>query len=291
MRRYDPRFLGILGRTTSLHNVDRQDARKCLYETDLLLDKFLMADSQEHFGLNEITINAARQVLTFVRPFLSEPTFPGDDQQFNAWKGLFLPALDHFESALSVDIEAQPIVLLENKRGYSVDTLLQSIEEVLPEAERNGLSDFAHVNLHEAGACLVFHRFTGCGYHLARTVEDVARRYYELIKGISVEYLDRNNKIRFRQLAQIAEELQQHLNSLKGESGLLGLIVPALREFCRIYRQPLSHADPELDTLDSNQAEVAFGHAVTVISSMIQDVRNGGPHFSQLCSWTTIFVS
>ena len=76
MKRYDPRFLGILGRTTSLHNVERQDARKCLYETDFLLDKFLMADSQEHFGLNEITINAARQVLALCVHFLANRLFP-----------------------------------------------------------------------------------------------------------------------------------------------------------------------------------------------------------------------
>jgi hypothetical protein len=66
---------------------------------------------------------------------------------------------------------------------------------------------------------------------------------------------------------------------------LLGLIVPTLREFCRIYRQPISHADPELDLLEPNQAEVAFGHAITVIASMIEDARNGGPHFSRLCVW------
>ena len=40
-----------------------------------------------------------------------------------------------------------------------------------------------------------------------------------------------NNKIRFRQLAQIAEELQQHLNGLKGESGLLGLLFPRCGNF------------------------------------------------------------
>ncbi len=46
MRHYDPRFLLILGRTTHLHNVERENAHKCLYEIDLLLDKILMAESK-----------------------------------------------------------------------------------------------------------------------------------------------------------------------------------------------------------------------------------------------------
>ena len=84
MRYYDPRFLLVLGRTTALHDFGREDARKCLYQTDILLDKILMAEGEGHFGLNEMTIRAARQVLTMARPFLNEPSFPGDDEQFNA---------------------------------------------------------------------------------------------------------------------------------------------------------------------------------------------------------------
>lgn len=282
MRRYDPRFLMVLGKARELHGIEFQGARKGLVAADVLLGKFLVEndESQTVFGLNDITLNAARQTLNYVKPLLEDQTFPDSQETFDAWKGLFLLALDHFESALSVDIEALPILLLEKKRGYSVDTLLKNIDEVLPEADRDGLSDFTRTNMQEAGACLAFHRFTACGYHIARAVEEVARRYYELIKGQSEKHSDG----RHRMLGQIAEELQQVSDKQKN-IGLLPLVVPTLRQFCRIYRNPLSHADLELKELGSNEAEVAFGHAVAAISTMIEDARNGGPYFSKLCIW------
>jgi hypothetical protein len=177
--------------------------------------------------------------------------------------------------------------LLEEKRGYSVKTLPNQIEAVLPVDDRGLLSDFARDNMQEAGACLAFHRFTACGYHAARAVEDVARRYNFAVTGHESPYKDQNQKLRHRPLAQIAEELQDVLKNWKHaeEPRLLSLIVPTLRNFCRIYRTRLAHADPELKELEPNDAEIAFGHAVTAISNMLEDGRAGGPHFVQPCVW------
>jgi hypothetical protein len=188
--------------------------------------------------------------------------------------------LGKMDSALDCDISALPIYLLEEKRGYSISTLLRNIDAVLPEQTRDLLSPFVYENMQEAGACLAFERYTGCGFHMARAVEDVARRYYSLITGRPTEYLDSHNIQRYRMLGQIAEELQDTLNKYpKGsEPDLLSLVIPTLRQFCRIYRHPLSHADPELETLEPGDAEIAFGHAVTAISTILEDVRRGGAH-------------
>ena len=122
---------------------------------------------------------------------------------------------------------------------------------------------------------------------MARAVEDVARRYYELIKGQS-QTINFHGELRDRTLAQIAGEFEDVVANwpkTKGDPGLLGLITPTLRHFCRIYRDRLAHADQVVTTLNEHQAEVAFGHAISAISSMLEDVRNGGPHFSQLGLW------
>lgn len=286
MRRYDPRFLLMLGKTQEWHGVEADAARQTLVEADLVLDKFLLSEEAKKFGLNEQTFNAAQQVLVYVKPFLNF-NFGSDLDAFKAWKTLFLSALGHFESALSVDIEAQPIFLLERKLGRSVDVLLANIEEVLPEADRGVLSDFALDNMQESGACLAFHRFTASGFHMARAVEDVARRYNYAVTGHESPYLDRNGETRHRPLAQIAEELQDVLNNWRhpNDPRLLSMLVPILRNFCRIYRTPLSHADPQIKELDPNDAEVAFGHAVGAISSMLEDARAGGAHFKQSPVW------
>jgi len=182
-----------------------------------------------------------------------------------------------FEQSLTYELKQLPAFLVEGKRGYSVDTLLKNIIETLPPDDRAALSAFARDNMQEAGACLAFERFTACGYHMARAVEDVARRYYELIKGQPQKLANGRDRV----LAQIAGELQDVLDTWKaGEPGLLGLIVPTLNQFCRIYRHPLSHADLELKELTDNQAEIAFGHAIVAISTMIEDARIGGGHFA-----------
>jgi hypothetical protein len=229
--------------------------------------------------------NAAAELAGWLQAFKEPPENPSDD----TWSvdqhflDIFLDKglLGKLDSALDIDISALTIYLVEEKRGYSIPTLLRNIENVLPTQTRGLLSSFVYENMQEAGACLAFERFTGCGYHMARAVEDVARRYYSLITGRSTEYIDSHGVLRYRMLGQIAEELHDVLNKYpKGtEPELLSLIVPTLRQFCRIYRHRLSHADPELETLEPDDAEIAFGHAVAAISTIFEDVRRGGSHF------------
>jgi len=289
VRPYDPKFLWTIGLLHQLQDMDASHCKAKIIQAKVLLESFVSENSAD-YGLNK-ALNAANSMLALINPLLTDKDsvaeLLNDPIGFDSWKRLLLMVLNQFESELTFDIDALNIFVLEKKRGYSVETLLSTIEDVLPEADRGLLSDFARDNMQEAGACLAFHRFTGCGYHMARAVEDVARRYNYAITEHPSPYTDRNGEQRHRPLAQIAEELQQVLNNWKSsdDPGLLALVVPTLRQFCRIYRTPLSHADPELKELDPNDAEVAFGHATTAISTMLEDGRNGGPHFQHPCVW------
>jgi len=53
MRRYDPRFLLMLGKAQELHGIQFREARKGLVAADVLLGKFLVEneESQTVFGL------------------------------------------------------------------------------------------------------------------------------------------------------------------------------------------------------------------------------------------------
>jgi hypothetical protein len=253
----------------------------------LLLSE-MVVKSGAGLGLHKAP-NYAGMIVTLLGSVMTDTSvnIEQDQATFDTTKQLLLMFLDQFEHDLSSDIDALYIYVLEEKRGYSIDVLLGKIEETLPPDDRGMISEFAHDNMQESGACLLFHRFTGCGYHMARALEDVARRYYSAVTGRAAEYTDKNGDQRYRMLGQIAEELQDVLNKWKGphDPGLLPLIVPTLRQFCRIYRNPLSHADPDLKELGPNEAEVAFGHGIAAISTMLDDGRQGGTHFQQSCVW------
>jgi hypothetical protein len=288
MRPYRPEFLWMLGMLHRLREIRPDNAKGLLIQTKLFLDDFIHSpDNIRECGFNKV-LAATAMPLALINAILkdNDDALFANQQYFDTTKMLLLTFLDQIESKLIEDVGDLQIYVLEEKRGYSIKTLLTNIEETFPEADREMLSDFARDNMQEAGACLAFHRYTGCGYHMARAVEEVARRYYELVTGRSTKYKDKNDEWRYRPLAQIAEELEQVLDKANDDDpGLLALIVPTLRQFCRIYRTPLSHADPELKELEASDAEIAFGHAVSGISTMLEDVRLGAPYLRSI--WKT----
>ncbi len=87
-----------------------------------------------------------------------------------------------FEAVFCSEMPTKGIFYVSPKRAYATDKLLQSAEASLSEEDSSSyLSGLALENIQEAGRCLVFDRYTAVGFHILRAVEDVARRYYELI--------------------------------------------------------------------------------------------------------------
>lgn len=285
---YDPRFLSTLGILQRLKDLDQASAKAFLTGVHLLLNEVVIKNGA-NLGLRKAP-NYARMIATLAQSVITDQTvdIEQDRATFDTTKQMLLMFFDQFEHDLSSDVDALYIYVLEEKRGYSIDVLLGKIEEALPPDDRGTMSDFARDNMQESGTCLLFHRFTACGYHMARAVEDVARRYYSAITGRPAQYTDKNGDLRHRMLGQIAQELQDVLNTWKGvgDPGLLPLLVPTLRQFCRIYRNPLSHADPDLKELGPNEAEVAFGHGIAAVSTMLEDGRAGGAHFKSAPKWS-----
>jgi hypothetical protein len=264
------------------------NARQILSEARFVLEHLTGNPARDKELELEKAAAAAYFPLALIRTLLADEQQFEDADKFNASKAILLNHFDAFQGRLTGEIRDLHIYVLEEKRGYSVTVLLRDVEQVLPPDDRGLISDLARSNMQEAGACLAFERNTACGYHIARAVEDVARQYSRAVTGHPSPYHDRNGEVRHRSLPQIAGELQDALDSWEDPTNplrLLTLIVPTLRNFCRIYRNPLSHADPDLKELSPNEAEIAFGHAISAISTMLEDGRAGGPHFQQPCVW------
>jgi hypothetical protein len=186
--------------------------------------------------------------------------------------------LKAFEAAFCSEMPKKEIFYVTPKRAYATDVLLQSAAASFSEMDRKYLSALALENIQEAAKCLVFDRYTAVGFHTLRAVEDIARRYYELVTDRDAVRSTPKGP-RYETLGAIAQELEDQVKSRKGRNiGLLGLIAPVLSQLCTLYRNPLSH--PEIIALEEDPAVDAFTQGIGVIANMLRDARNGGAHFS-----------
>lgn len=191
-------------------------------------------------------------------------------------------ATNDFQSALKNELERAHIYILEPKRGYSPSVLIGSVTEIIAPATVPYLSYFTQTNLQDAGASLVFDRFTSAGFHTMRAVEDMARKYFELVTGEpSVKEYPSGDRT-YVTLGQISWKLTNEtlpaLRSKKVQTKKLSLIASTLGGLCELYRNPLSH--PEIVALDEQEAIDVFIDGISVISKMVDDAVKGGKHFA-----------
>jgi hypothetical protein len=186
-----------------------------------------------------------------------------------------------FDTDFRVELRKVPSYVLEEKRGYGVTTLVDKAHRTISVQNLGYLSEFATVNIAEAGRCFVFDCHTATGYHVSRAVEDVLRCYYTLVT--MREPVITNKRGAFpRGFGSITNELKQHLDNISPNAtkGRLPQLVPLLDIFCGYYRDALAH--PDIRTLDEEEAADAFFQGINIISLMLIDVRQGGSHFSGL---------
>lgn len=196
-------------------------------------------------------------------------------------------ALADFYGDLALELGGLPVYFATQKRGYDRDVLINAAEELLDESDRVFLSPFTVTDLRKAGACLMFDLFTACGFHAGRAVETVARRYYELVFAQVAARAGKHGPEPLG-LGALAMELSDRFTNLKKaktETGLLGLIATTLERIARIYRNPIMH--PEV-VLNEKDAIRIFNETINAISTTIDDVRTGGPHFSSLHAYLTL---
>ena len=196
------------------------------------------------------------------------------------FSGPLRDALADFYGDLALELGSVPVYFATKKRGYDRDVLLNTAEELLDQSDLKYLSAFTIQDLRKAGACLMFDLFTASGFHSARAVESVARHYYELIFGKEATHIGGSGQPEPLGLGALAMELSDRFSNVKKaktETGLLGSIANTLERIAKLYRNPIMHPEVTLNEKDSVRI---FGETVNAISTMIEDERAGGTHFS-----------
>jgi hypothetical protein len=225
---------------------------------------------------------SAERLIEAISAMIAGPNVHAHGQEtLNAYfSGPLLDALADFYGDLALELGSIPVYFATKKRGYDRDVLLNTAEELLDASDLNYLSAFTIQDLRKAGACLMFDLFTASGFHSARAVEAVARQYYESIFGKPAIRIGSRREPEPLGLGALAMELSDRFSNLKKaktDTGLLGSIANTLERIARLYRNPIMHPEVILD--EKNSVRI-FGETINAISTMIEDLRAGGMHFT-----------
>lgn len=183
-----------------------------------------------------------------------------------------------FEAVFCSEMLKKGIFYVTPKRAYSTETLLNSAERMLDEQDLKYLSEETVFDIRGVGSCLLFDQFTASGFHAARAVEGVARKYYTRVTGRRPTKDDKDNG-RPLNLWELVDGLDKELNAKVPKPRLGALIISALDGMRIVYRNTIMH--PEIILGERDAARLA-NLMVDAISHIIADIREGGPHFSAL---------
>ena len=279
MRQHDPRdlyILGIVHRLLDLKTGHRISEYKEIFgQVSFVLKNFVEDKFNQELLPN--AVSAATALRIWIDALVLTNTsldITLDDSVLQ--KTLREGFVSHFESSLSIDFQALPLFLIEDKRGYSSRAFLRDASVVFSKIDISMLADLTHDDMAEAGRCLLLDRHTAAGFHTMRALEAVARGYYRMV--FNAEPINTNNK-RPLGLGSIADFLRKYktkLDSSNIEAGALGDIIPTLDRITSIYRNNIMH--PAM-TLDEDLAIEVFDYAKTAIAAMLRDVRAGGAYF------------
>ncbi len=167
-------------------------------------------------------------------------------------------------------------IMLEENQVFGVDTLWKNPMKMLTEDVSKHLSKFVKENYIEAAKCLALNCHTAVGFHAMRSVEKIARTYYELTTGKTPPYVNKKGEEYYKGLGSIANDLLDAANAFqhkKEDCGDLLLIAPAIKGLCKVYRDPLSH--PEIIILSENEAIDVFIETTQLVKRVVRDVGKG----------------
>lgn len=145
--------------------------------------------------------------------------------------------------------------ILTKKRGYDLDILIESPEDLLSANSQRLLSSYLLDNWREAGRCLAFEVPTAAGFHLLRVTEAVIRKYHKAITG--KEFPDEAGGV----------GVAAYLRSIRGKAS--ENVVAALSQLRAVHRNPTMHPGPLMDADDANSL---VGLCVSVIDTIASDI-------------------
>lgn len=162
-------------------------------------------------------------------------------------------AIRNFETVLANDCPGLDVFVVDKKGIYDTSALLENADEAikytLSDLEQKTLSEDVYRDFREAGRCLALELSTAAGFHTARSVEAVVRRYWSSATGKEISRAPR--------LANCIDQLRKCNEDPK--------ILDILDHFRDLHRNTLMHPDTFLEI---NEALRLFDIAKSAISAV-----------------------
>jgi len=168
----------------------------------------------------------------------------------------FNEAISRFQTIISSELPRANIYYVTPKRAYDTTILIEAGERVLPRDSIDKLTlskEKVLKDVREATKCLALSNHTAVGFHIYRAIEAIITdEYFPLLEVDLPKNRNLGNYIKILKEKNVNDKITGILDHIKDN-----------------YRNPISH--PE-EFWGQEQAEGAFGLAVSVISIMIQDL-------------------
>jgi hypothetical protein len=172
--------------------------------------------------------------------------------------GAYIAAFFTLEQALQLELGRAPIYFVAPRGVWATRRLISEAARVYEGYDHRVPAD-ALADTNQAGRCLAFNLPTAAGFHIARAVEAVIRRYMEVFKCPPQRESQRNwgKYIEALEKTDASVKVTQHLKQLKD-----------------LHRNPMIH--PEV-TLTMVEASGLWALATSAIQAMVVDME---PHQS-----------
>jgi hypothetical protein len=166
--------------------------------------------------------------------------------------------LDEFEAVFSNEAQGLDVFSIRQKQAYSMTTLIEHGEEVLPKPIRDLVSDFAKNEIREATKCIAFDLPTAAGFHMLRGLESALRDYYDILSNGAPRPTTKHGKdVPMGNYVNEVERLGAHEK-----------VVSVLRQIKTLHRDP--HMHPE-SVFEMDGAVMLLGIVTSAIWAMFKE--------------------
>lgn len=170
--------------------------------------------------------------------------------------------LEEFEREFDHDSREINIYSVPHRCAYSTTILIERGKDLLPESVKDSIDTYSQNEISEAAKCIAFGLPTAAGFHLARGVESVLRRYYDVLSGGAPRpRLPNGNDV----------AMFGYIDQVRGRAD--PKVISVLEQFTRLHRNPVSHPG---EVLGEEAALTLVGITVSAITSMVNDAKSKG---------------
>lgn len=146
-------------------------------------------------------------------------------------------ALTEFDAIFSNETQGLDVFSIQQKQAYSMTTLIESGEEVLPESIRFWLDEFTINEIREATKCIAFDLPTAAGFHMLRGLESTLRDYYDFLSGNAERPRTKHGK---------DVPMGDYINEVE-KLGAHEKVISVLRQIKTLHRDPHMHPEALYD--------------------------------------------